>query len=64
MNSHSQSLRGRSLAAIVLMSIGVIALLINGVTQGWTTLGVVATACLLVAIVAMAIQARNVGATG
>jgi membrane-bound ClpP family serine protease len=42
----------RSHIAIGLMSVGLVAIVVDSVDQGWTTLGGVGVACLVVAITA------------
>jgi membrane-bound ClpP family serine protease len=64
MDSQPHSTQRRALVAIVLMTVGVVALLANNIAQGWTTLGTVGTVCLLVAIAAVTIQLRGATATG
>lgn len=64
MDSQSHSTQRRAIVAIVLLTVGVVALVANNIAQGWTTLGTVGTVCLLVAITAMAVQLRGATATG
>lgn len=64
MDSPSHSTQRRALIALVLMTVGVVALLANNIAQGWTTLGIVGTVCLIVAIAAVTIQLRGASATG
>jgi hypothetical protein len=49
----------RGLVAIGLMSLGLVALIVNGVDEGWTTLGVVGVACFAVAIAAELVALRQ-----
>jgi membrane-bound ClpP family serine protease len=49
----------RHLVALVLMSVGVVALIVSSVDEGWTTLGGVAVACLGVAIAAQLVELRR-----
>jgi hypothetical protein len=49
----------RALVAIGLMSVGLVALVVNGVDEGWTTLGVVGVACFAVAIAAELVALRE-----
>jgi hypothetical protein len=49
----------RALIAIGLMSVGLVALVVNGVDEGWTTLGVVGVACFAVAIAAELVALRE-----
>jgi hypothetical protein len=42
----------RSLIAVALMGVGLVALIVDGVDAGWSTLAVVGVACFAVAIVA------------
>jgi membrane-bound ClpP family serine protease len=46
------TLARRSLIAVVLMTVGLVALLVDSVDKGWTTLGVVGVGCFVVAIAA------------
>jgi membrane-bound ClpP family serine protease len=49
----------RSLVAVGLMSVGVVALVVDGVDKGWTTLAVVGLACFAVAIAAQLVTLRR-----
>ena len=49
----------RTLVAVSLMSVGLVALVVNGVDEGWTTLGVVGVACFAVAIAAELVALRQ-----
>jgi membrane-bound ClpP family serine protease len=49
----------RALIAVTLMSLGLVALLIDSVDQGWTTLSGVGVACLAVAIAAELVALRQ-----
>jgi len=49
----------RSLIAVGLMSIGLVALLVNSVDEGWTTLGGVGVALFAVAIAAQLVALRR-----
>ena len=42
----------RALIAVVLMSVGLVALVVQGIDNGWSALGVVGAACFAVAIAA------------
>jgi hypothetical protein len=50
---------GRSLIAIVLMGVGLAALLVDGVDEGWSTLSAVGVACFAVAIAAQLVALRR-----
>lgn len=56
------SKRRLNLIALVLMSVGLVALFVTYVTQGWTTLGIVGCAALAVGVVATVVQLRSPGA--
>jgi membrane-bound ClpP family serine protease len=45
--------------AVALMSLGLIAFVVNGVDDGWTALSVVGAACLAVAIAAELVAIRR-----
>jgi hypothetical protein len=49
----------RPLIAVALMGIGLAALLVDGVDEGWTTLSVVGVACFAVAIAAQLAALRR-----
>jgi hypothetical protein len=49
----------RTLVAVGLMSVGLVALVVNGVEEGWTTLGVVGAACFAVAVAAELVALRQ-----
>jgi membrane-bound ClpP family serine protease len=53
----------RSLIAVAFMSLGLVALVVDGVDEGWTTLGAVGVACLAVAIAAQLVALRQHRAT-
>jgi membrane-bound ClpP family serine protease len=42
----------RALIAVVLMSVGLVVLIVQGIDNGWSALGVVGAACFAVAIAA------------
>ncbi len=42
----------RALIAVVLMSVGLVALVVQGIDNGWSALGVIGAACFAVAIAA------------
>lgn len=46
------STQSRATIAVVLMSVGLVALVVQGVDKGWSTLGVIGAACFAVAIAA------------
>jgi membrane-bound ClpP family serine protease len=49
----------RAHIAIGLMSVGLVALVVDSVANGWTTLGVVSVACLVLAIGAELVALRQ-----
>jgi hypothetical protein len=49
----------RSLVAIALMGLGLVALIADGVDEGWSTLAVVGVGCFAVAIVAQLATLRR-----
>jgi hypothetical protein len=49
----------RSLIAVGLMSVGLVALVADGVDKGWTTLAVVGVGCFSVAIAAQLVALRQ-----
>jgi hypothetical protein len=53
------TVKRRSLTAVGLMSIGLVALLVNSVDEGWTTLSGVGVACFVVAIAAQLVAFRQ-----
>jgi membrane-bound ClpP family serine protease len=51
--------RRLNLIALPLLTVGLVALFVTYVSQGWTTLGIIGCAGLAVAVVATAIQLRT-----
>jgi hypothetical protein len=51
--------RTRALIAVALMSVGLVALIVNSVDEGWTTLSGVGVACFAVAIAAQLVAMRQ-----
>jgi membrane-bound ClpP family serine protease len=49
----------RPLIAVVLMGVGLVALLVDGVDEGWTALSVIGVACFAVAIAAQVVALRR-----
>ena len=46
------STQSRATIAVVLMSVGLVALVVQGADKGWSTLGAIGAACFAVAIAA------------
>ena len=49
----------RALIAVALMGVGLVALLVDGIDQGWSTLSAVGVACSAVAIAAQLVALRR-----
>jgi hypothetical protein len=53
------NIASRSLIAVALMGVGLVALVVDGIDAGWTTLSVVGVACFAVAIAAQLVAVRR-----
>jgi membrane-bound ClpP family serine protease len=53
------NISSRAWLATALMSIGLAALIVDGVDEGWSALGIVGVACFTVAIAAQLLQLRQ-----